>query len=254
MHFITVKSKTLKIILAVVAAMILLSINFGGSASAEVFFNKTNKKVPIYRVDTSEKNLSITFDAAWGSDKTLGILDTLKKYDCDATFFLVGFWVDKYPDIVKKIYDSGFEIGIHSNTHPDLAKMDAKSIKLELETCMKKISDITGFTPTLFRAPFGSYNNTVIEVAEGLNLKVIQWDVDSLDWRGISANEISKNILTKAKEGSIILTHNNSDHILDALPTVLQCLKDKGFKFTSVGKLIYQDNYTIDQAGVQKKN
>ena len=252
MRFFVIKSRTIKIVLGVILAMVLLAINIDGQASAQVFFNKTSRKVPIYEVETSDKKVAISFDASWGADKTTAIMDVLNEYEVNATFFLVGMWVDKYPDLVKEIDGRGFEIGTHSNTHPDLTKLDSNSIKLELETSIKKIQDLTNKTPKLFRAPFGAYNNTLIEEAEKLNLTTIQWSVDSLDWKGIEAEELSKNILTKVKNGSIILCHNNSDHIVDALPTILKCLKEQGYTVTSVGNLIYQDNYTIDANGIQK--
>ena len=91
------------------------------------------KKVPIYSVETDDNKLSISFDAAWGADKTKQIMDICDSFNVKATFFLVGFWVDKYPDVVKEIYNRGFEIGLHSNTHPDMTKLSAKEIKEELE-------------------------------------------------------------------------------------------------------------------------
>ena len=93
-----------------------------------------------------------------------------------------------------------------------------------------------------------------MDVAEGLNLKTIQWDVDSLDWKGLSAGEITKRVTTKVKNGSIILMHNNSDHVLDGVRMILDRLKLQGYKVTSVGELIYQDNYSIDRNGVQRTN
>ncbi len=252
MQFVVVKSKSIKIFLCMILTLVLLSVNFGGEkALAQVYFNKTFKKVPIYNVETDKKQVAISFDAAWGADKTEKIMAILKEYNCDATFFLVGFWVDKYPELTKKIAEQGFEIGTHSNTHPDLTKKSSNEIKLELDTSVSKIINITKKPVKLFRAPFGAYDNKVLDMAESLNLTTIQWDVDSLDWQGISADQISKNILTKVKNGSIILCHNNSDHIVEALPSVLNCLKDRGYQVTSVSNLIYKDNYIINSQGTQ---
>lgn len=251
MRFVVVKSRTLKIALLLIIAIVMLSINFGESAFAQVYFNKVDRKIPIYNVQTDEKKVAISFDAAWGADKTIAIMDILDEYDCKATFFLVGFWVEKYVEETKQIASRGFEIGTHSDSHPDLGKMDATAITKELKDSMDKIEQVSGVRPKLFRPPFGSYNNTVMTCAENLGLSTIQWNVDSLDWKGISASQISSNILTKVIPGSIILCHNNSDYILDALPTVLKCLKDKGYTVTCVGDLIMTENYTIDHAGKQ---
>jgi len=256
MRFLVVRQKTLKVFLCVglLALMLLFNITNTNQAMAQVFFGKSFRKVPIYAVDTDEKKVAISFDAAWGGDKTQDIISTLKKYNAKATFFLVGFWIDKYPDLVKEIEKEGFEIGSHSNTHPDFTKLSRSQMELELTTTNKKLSNLIGQKIRVFRSPFGAYNNTSIEVAESIGLKTIQWDVDSLDWKGISASEICKNILTKVKNGSIILCHNNSDHIVEALPTILQTLYDRGYSVVSVSELIYYENYSINSQGIQIKN
>ena len=250
--FCVVKLKSIKYVLLVLLVTVLLAISFNGASSAQVFFGYNTKLVPVYSVQTDKKQVAITFDASWGADKTEEIMKILKEYDAKGTFFLVGFWVDKYPDMVKLINDNGFEIGTHSNTHPDLTKLSREAVKLEISTCTDMIEKITNKKIELFRAPYGAYNNTVIEVSNELNLIPIQWDVDSLDWKGISAQNITTRIINNVKNGSIILCHNNSDHILDALPMVLDRLTGQGYEVTSVGELVYKENYTIDRNGVQK--
>lgn len=250
--FCVVKSKSIKYVLVVLLATVLLAISINGAVSAEVFFGYSTKKVPIYAVETTEKQVAISFDAAWGADKTKRIVEICEEYNVKATFFLVGFWVDKYGDLVEYIDQKGFEIGTHSNTHPDMVKLSKTDQRLELSKSIELIKNITGKEIELFRAPFGSYNNSLLEVAEEMNLKTIQWDVDSLDWKGLSAEAITTRILNNVKNGSIILCHNNSDHIVDALPMVLDRLNKKGFKVGSIGELVYKDNYTIDRTGLQK--
>ncbi len=254
MHFCVIKSRTIKICLAMLLVVVLLSISINGTTSAQVYFGYSTRKVPIYNVETEEKQVAISFDAAWGADKTQGIIDILKEFDVSATFFLVGFWVDDYPEMVKAIDEAGFEIGTHSNTHPDMVKLDKSTMKSELETSISKIKEVTGKDVSLFRAPYGSYNNDLLDTAESLNLKTIQWDVDSLDWKGLSASEIANRITSRVKNGSIILMHNNSDNILDGLRLTLNKLKVQGYKVTGISELVYADNYTIDRNGVQHKN
>ena len=251
--FYVVKSNTVNYALIVLLSVLLLSISINGAVSAEVFFGYSTRKVPVYCVETDSPKVAISFDAAWGADKTKEIVDICKEYNVNATFFLVGFWVDKYADMVKYIDDNGFEIGTHSNTHPDMVKLSVDEQKMELEKCIDMIEDITEKKVELFRAPYGSYNNSLLDVAESLGLITIQWDVDSLDWKGLSAEAITTRIINGSKNGSIILCHNNSDHIIDALPMVLDRLNKKGFTVGSVGDLVYKDNYTIDRTGLQKK-
>lgn len=220
--------------------------------AAAVYLGKSPRLIPIYSVETEEKVVALSFDAAWGADKTLGILDTLTEYDVVANFFAVGMWAEKYPTELKKLAESGrMEIGTHSNTHPDLGKMSAYDIKLELSTSMDIIEDITGTRPTLFRPPYGSYSDTLINTAKDLGLYTIQWDVDTLDWKGLSASEIANRVLSGVREGSIVLMHNNGEHTLEALPLILDGLKNKGFACVKIGDLIYKDNYTIDHTGRQ---
>ena len=251
MHFFCVKFKTIKAIMFLALVGILLSVNVGGNVAASVYFNNSLRKVPVYYVGTDKKQVAISFDAAWGADKTEKIIEICEEYNVKATFFLVGFWVQKYPEMVKKIYDSGFEIGTHSNTHPDMTKLSSENQKFELETSMNLIKNITGEEVKLFRPPFGAYNDSLINTADSLGLTTIQWDVDSLDWKGLSAMEINNRVLNGVRNGSIILCHNNSDHILDALPIMLDRLIKRGYNVTPVGELLLKGDYFIDNNGKQ---
>jgi len=251
MHIFCIKLKSIKFLLLVLLVAILLSVNLGGNVAASVYFNNALRKVPIYYVNTQNQQVAISFDAAWGADKTEKIMSICKEYNVNATFFLVGFWVEDYPEIAKKIAENGFEIGTHSNTHPDMAKISAEKQKLELETSLNIIKKTTGVDAKLFRPPFGAYNDSLISTAESLGLTTIQWDVDSLDWKGLSAMEITNRVLNGVRNGSIILCHNNSDHILDALPIMLDRLQKKGYTVSCVGDLILKGDYVIDNNGMQ---
>ena len=254
MPFCVIKSRTIKIFLAMLAVVILLCISFEGGAAAEVWFGASSRLVPVYRVDTEEKQVAISFDAAWGADKTQEIIDILNEYNVTATFFLLGFWVDDYPEMVKEIDEAGLEIGTHSNTHPDMVKLDKATILSELETSISKITAITGKEVKVFRPPYGSYNNTLINACEELGLQAVQWDVDTLDWKGLSASQVTDRVMKNVQNGSIILMHNNADNVCDALRLTLDWLTMKGYKVTSVGELIYSEDFTIDANGVQHKN
>lgn len=155
MSFYVVKSRTLKICLIVIIVSILLAVSIDGVSAAQVYFGYPNRKVPVYSVQTEEKRVAITFDAAWGADKTQGIIDILNDFEVRATFFLVGFWTDKYADMVELIDQNGLEIGTHSNTHPDMTKLSAESMKSELEASIDLITKITEKEVKLFRAPYG---------------------------------------------------------------------------------------------------
>lgn len=217
-----------------------------------VYFT-VGKKLPIYSVETTENKVAISFDAAWGADKTRDIMQICNSYGVKATFFLVGFWIEKYPEMVKEIYNNGFEIGIHSNTHPDMTKLSRKQVVDELNINIKLVEDLTGFSPKLFRPPYGYYDNTLIDVCEKMGLCCIEWSVDSLDWKGLSAGEIASRVTSKTQNGSIVLFHNNSDNILDGLKMVLEHFRCKKTKIVPIGELIYYENFYINNQGVQIK-
>lgn len=254
MKFWVVKKKWLALLLVAVISMVMLSINFGGGASAQVFFGTAPRLVPIYSVDTDEKKVAISFDTAWGADKTLKIIETLKEYNVGATFFMVGFWAEDYPDMVKAVDDAGIEIGTHSNTHPDFTTLSESNMRLELETSINTIKAITGKEIKLFRAPYGAYNNTMLNLTASMGLKTIQWSVDTLDWKGYSGVDICERVMSKVQNGSIILCHNNADHVLDALPLMLERLLNAGYEVCAVGDLIMEEDYYIDNLGIQRKN
>ncbi len=224
--------------------------------TATVYFGGSTRKIPVYAVDreqNEEKLIALTFDAAWGADKTQGILDIMNEYGFKGTFFLVGFWLDKYPEMVKKIHKAGFDIGNHSKNHLNMPKLHEDEIKKEIESVNEQIVKLTGQRPRFFRAPFGDYSNRLMTVLEEEKMQGIQWSIDSLDWKGLSAKEITQRVLPKAKNGDIVLFHNNSDHILDALPFVLQGLKANNFKVVPLSKLVLSENCYTDANGIQRK-
>ncbi len=216
-----------------------------------VYTGGTVRSLPVYSVERSDKKLSVTFDCAWGTDHTDAILEALAAENVRATFFMVEFWAEKYPEYVKKISDAGHEIGTHSATHSHMSRLSESEILAELESSSAAIEEVTGKKVDLFRAPFGDYDDQLIDTAKKAGYTTVQWDVDSLDWKDLSASEIFERISSRAGSGSIILCHNNGLHTAEALPALLSSLKVRGYSFVPVGELIYRDNYTIDANGRQ---
>lgn len=136
------------------------------------------RQLPVYCVERTDKKISISFDAAWGNEDTQTLIDILTTHDVCATFFLVGGWVDKYPESVQALADAGMEVMNHSDTHPHLAQLSSEQVKSEVRTCADKIEQLTGTRPTLFRCPYGEYNDTVITAIRALGVEPIQWDVE----------------------------------------------------------------------------
>ena len=213
----------------------------GASASA--------KQLPVYCVQRDNKAVSLTFDAAWGNEDTQMLIDTLAKYDVQATFFLVGQWVDKYPESVKALAEAGMEIGNHSDDHPHMAKLSEKQIIDEVSLCSGKIEAITGEAVKLFRCPYGEYDDEVITTIRNMGIQSVQWDVDSLDWKDLSADEIYKRVTSKVAPGSIVLFHNAGKHTPEALPRIIEYLLSEGYEIVPVGQLLLSGEYDIDSTG-----
>lgn len=244
--------KPVKIFVSLFLVCITLGFMLYSSQSQSVYFGYAQRRVPIYSVQTDKKQVALTFDAAWGADKTSKIVEILTQNGVTGTFFLVGFWSEKYQDKIKEIDSAGLDIGTHSNTHPKMSTLSALQMETELQVSMNLITSVTGKPVRFFRPPFGDYNDQLLVTADKLGLQTIQWSVDSLDWKGLSADQIMARIESGVHDGAIILFHNNSDHIVEVLPRVIQFLKDKGYSMVKLSDLVYQDNYIIDNNGLQK--
>ena len=211
------------------------------------------RKLPIYCVQTDEPKVSVSFDAAWGADDTDELLRILKENNVKATFFLCGYWVEKYPDEVKKIAEAGHDLGNHSATHPHMSQLTAEQITDELQKCHQNVKDLTGIEMDLFRPPFGEYDNEVIETAAANGYHTIQWDIDSLDWKEQGAQAEINQVLNHKHlgNGSIILFHNDAKYTPQVLDTILKGLKEKGFEIVPVSELIHRGEYKMDHEGRQ---
>ena len=228
---------------------------FAAVNSPAVVASATKRQLPIYCVQRDQKMLAISFDAAWGNEDTQQLIDILGKYDIKATFFVVGEWVDKYPESVKALHDAGHEVMNHSNHHDHFSKLSREEIVADVNACNDKIEAVTGVRPTLIRPPYGEYDDNVISAIRSAGMEPIQWDVDSLDWKEIPASEITQRVTSKVQPGSIVLFHNAAKHTPEALPGILEALLQQGYTFVPISELIlpgeYNTDYTIDHTGKQ---
>ena len=248
--FVLNKSRAVTYLSLVLCAVFMIIAGFSSSDSA--MSDASDKLLPIYSVEKGqEKVCSLTFDAAWDDTDTDILIETLKKYNAPATFFMVGSWVEKYPDSVKKFHAAGHEIMNHSDTHPHIDKLSDVKIAEEIKNCSDKIEAATGTRPILFRGPYGEYNNAVIKEATNQNMFTVQWNIDSLDWKNLSADEITTRVTNRITPGSIILFHNGAKNTPEALVQILEKLSAAGYKFVKASEIIYKENYTIDHTGKQ---
>ena len=243
-------------VLALAAFAVLRGVLTVTGANVTVSNSVNGRQLPIYCVDTAEKKIALTFDAAWGNEDTAQILEILKKHDVRVTFFMTGGWVEIYPDDVKAILAAGHDLGNHSENHKNMSQLSDAEKKEELMKVHEKVRTLTGYEMFLFRPPYGDYDNAVVNVAKENGYYTIQWDVDSLDWKDYGVDSIIKTV-TQHKHlgnGSIILCHNGAKYTAKALDMLIATLKNEGYTFVPVSELIYKDNYHMDHEGRQIKN
>ncbi|WP_353092558.1 polysaccharide deacetylase family protein [Tissierella praeacuta] len=238
------------LIILCVALVFLVYITVQTTGNIASVFAPT-RELPIYSVEIPEKKIAISFDAAWGNEYTNSILDTLDKYNIKSTFFLVGFWADKYPDDVKEIAKRGHDIGNHSTTHPNMTELSPEKILEEINTTGAKIEELTGKKSILFRPPFGDYNDNLIRICRENGYYAIQWDVDSLDWKELGVQPVVDRVTRNVRNGSIVLFHNNAKYISEYLPLVIERLQESGYEIVPISELIYKENFTMDNTGRQ---
>ncbi len=237
---------------ALAAAVLLCAVSavyVSGTRSAEVLARK--RELPVYGVERGDNRIAISFDAAWGGDKTKKILDTLDEYGVKATFFLVDIWTQRFPGLVKEIAARGHEIGNHSTSHPHMSALSRDKIASELETMSANVEKLIGVRPTLFRPPYGDYNNDVVLTARQKGYEVIQWSVDSLDWKNKGVQPLIDRATKNVKSGDIVLFHNDSQYIVDALPVILKRYREQGLLPGPVSQVLLPGETTIDPQGIQ---
>ena len=212
------KAAASAVALAVLTAVIFWTTN----SPAVVGVAASDRQLPIYCVQRDDKTVALSFDAAWGNEDTQELIDILNKYNINATFFVVGQWVDKYPESVKALHDAGNEVMSHSDDHAHFAQLSADEIKSNIAASNEKIKKITGTEPTLFRCPYGEYNDTVISTVNSM-----------------------------VKSGSIVLFHNAAENTPEALPGIIEGLIADGYKIVPVSQILLTGDYTIDNTGMQ---
>ncbi len=231
----------------------LLLVVYLGDAAVAVNSTYGDRELPIYSVDTEEKKISISFDAAWGAEDFYTIMDVLDKHNVKTTFFMTGEWVEKYPECVKTLVEKGHDLGNHSATHPDMTTLSKAQQKEQILAVHNAVKELTGYEMELFRPPYGAYNNDVIRTCYEIGYYPVQWDVDSLDWKDYDAATIIDNVCNHESLdcGSIILCHNGALHTAEALDEMLTNLENQGYEIVPISELIMRENYHMDVTGQQ---
>ena len=225
-------------LVALLGVVLVLAIFAAVNAPAAVIASASTRQLPIYCVDRSDNLVSISFDAAWGNEDTQQLIDILDQYQVKATFFVVGDWVDKYPESVKALHDAGHEVMNHSNTHAHYNSLTAEEIIADVEACNDKIEAVTGVRPTLIRPPYGEYDDSVVSAIRSIGMEPIQWDVDSLDWNYQDRKQIADKVCREIENGDIVLMHDIFQSSQEAALDIIDRLTAEGWQFVTADELM----------------
>jgi len=243
MLFLTPNRNTVKRVLALAAILglyVVARYTVGIMRSQPV---TTAELKPVSKADTPEKKLALTFNVTWGNKLPAQILDILKQKEVKVTFFVVGPWVAANPELARRMIAEGHEVGSLGYSSVALNKLKKEEIAHNLAQADTIISQVTGRRPAFFRPPGGKYNTEVIAAAMEKGYLTVIWDTDSFDSLNPGPSAIIKNVLEKAKEGSIVLLHANDTSVetVEALPEVIDGLKQKGYQLLTVGQLLTRE-------------
>ena len=205
----------------------------------------------IRRVNSSTKRMAITLDCAYGDLHTNELLDILDEFGVKTTFFVIGAWVNEYPEHVKDIISRGHEIGNHSYTHPRLTQKSYEITLKEIARTNDLIENTCGARPVLFRPPFGDTNQMVRALSRSVGCEHIMWTVDSHDWDNeYDMEKIIKRVTKTVEPGYIILFHNDGRYTADVLRTVIPYYQSLGYELVTVSSLLSEDAYIVDADGI----
>ena len=255
MFFVLKKDKIMAFLVAcsTVFVLFLMSSLFTEAPQITMSTSASLKELPIYSVKTEEPKISLTINCAWNADDINKILETLEKEDVKVTFFMVGDWIEKNSEAAKKIFEAGHELANHSYNHPHVNNLNYDKNVEQINKCSDLIKSITGKESTLYRGPYGEYNDTVLQAAKDTNHIAIQWSIDTLDYNSLTGEQMWERIEPKLENGSIILMHNGTENTAISLEMIISNIKAKGYNIVPVSELIYKENFEIDNNGVQYK-
>ncbi|WP_347490873.1 polysaccharide deacetylase family protein [Desulfoscipio sp. XC116] len=194
---------------------------------------------PLYQGDENVKAMALTCNVFWGEEYMGRMLEVLEEKNVHMTFFIGGTWAEKFPELMKKIYEQGHEIGSHGYSHPHPDNLSKQENSLDITKAEKIIYDITGEKPRLYAPPYGERGPAVLEAAQELGYRTVLWSIDTVDWQRPAPEVISKRVFNKMENGAIVLMHPTAPTI-HALPSIIDGLEEEGFQLITVGKMLEQ--------------
>ncbi|WP_404447006.1 polysaccharide deacetylase family sporulation protein PdaB [Sutcliffiella horikoshii] len=233
------KLKQLSII--ILAAFFTAGILYIENFSNQPVFSTKDGPRAIYKGEGSTKEVALSFDISWGDEKALPILDLLKQNGVTGvTFFLSASWAERHPDIVKRIMEDGHEIGSMGYAYENYRDLEDLKVKRDILKSLDVFEKLEVKKVHLLRPPKGAFDKRVLEIANSLGFTVVHWSVDSHDLINPGKEIIVDNVTKNLSNGDIVLLHasDSAKQTEDALPEIIQFIKNKGYEISSVTELI----------------
>ena len=235
-----------KLLVGCLCLGLLLLLNESVIAKDRFHYEQTGNA--IWDIPTTKPLIALTFDDGPHPIYTEKIMNLLNEYEAKATFFVTGSQVEKLPEVVQQLTESGHEIGNHTYHHFSEQKMTKQVLRSEIKQTEKKIFEVTGVYPRLFRPVGGYYDDVIIDTAAELNYQVIMWSwhQDSFDWANPGVGKIIQNVLPRSQAGDIILFHDaggKESQTIQALEVIIPALIEQGYELVTVSDLINMTNH-----------
>ena len=235
-------------VLAVIAAVLIIIFAVFGSVTASA----DSGKKPVCSVGRGDNKIALTFNCAWDAGDMDALFSALDEGNAAATFFVTGEFCDTHPDAVRKMREEGHSVQNCTDTNIHIKNMNINDLIADARSAAQKIKALTGKEPTLYRAPFGDYDDKTLTTLEGMGVIPVHWSVDSNDLDDPDALSVKKRVLDSTASGSILLFHNDCPVTAEVLPQLITALRQQGFEFVRAEELVFSDNYVIDENGVQQ--
>jgi len=195
----------------------------------------------VFRFGSSRApHVAITFDDGPDDVYTPRILDVLGRYGAPATFFVVGAMVERHLSVAERVVAEGHELGHHGYRHVDFTRLSDGEIREQLARTAALLDVRLSRRPVTFRPPYSALNPRTVEVIAEAGYKIVLWNIDSLDWRGLSGDAILANVVPHLKPGAVVLMHSAGGDLsgtVEALPLLLEILADRGLKPVTISEL-----------------
>ena len=243
MFFVFNKRKIKSYLISLGTVAILFSVSFFSLKSENVVqtqasFENIIAAGPILKAENKTKEIALSINCSENAENIDKMLQILIKANVKATFFVTGKVATENTELIKKIVDTGNELGSLTNTYVHLKEKSASEVKKQISEAVKNIEKITNKKIVTFRAPYGEYNKVVLNEIHDQNLKLIGWNIDSLDYNGLNAEEMWERINENLEPGSIILFHNSAKYTCDGLEEIINKIKEKNYTLTTVQEMV----------------